>query len=163
VPQLRGALQRDVLGRTARCLPQLRHPRLVLVEGATLIRTVPGSARKLRPFSRAGPSAFHREIGVHQRIAAEVAWAVGSGPSADLQTSANRLRGVGSAGISMPHMHFAAHHPLPLRNQRAATAAAYRSLAGLAAASDEVSTLPAAEANDEAEASRARRCSATPR
>jgi hypothetical protein len=49
----------------------------------------------------------------------------------------------------MPHMHFAAHHPLPLRNQRAA----YRSLAGLAAASDEVSTLPAAEANDEAEAS----------
>jgi hypothetical protein len=125
----------------------------VLVEGATLIRTVPGSARKLRPFSRAGPSAFHREIGVHQRIAAEVAWAVGSGPSADLQTSANRLRGVGSAGISMPHMHFAAHHPLPLRNQRAARAAAYRSLAGLAAASDEVSTLPAAEANDEAEAS----------
>jgi hypothetical protein len=43
--------------------------------------------------------------------------------------------------------------PLPLRNQRAATAAACRSLAGLAAASDEVSTLPAAEAIDEAEAS----------
>ena len=43
--------------------------------------------------------------------------------------------------------------PLPLRNQRAATAAAYRALAALAAASDEVSTLPAAEAIDEAEAS----------
>ncbi len=46
-----------------------------------------------------------------------------------------------------------ARWPLPLRNQRSATAAAYRSLAGLAAASDEVSTLPAAEAIDEAEAS----------
>ncbi len=43
--------------------------------------------------------------------------------------------------------------PLPLRNQRAATAAAYRALAALAAASDEASTLPAAEAIDEAEAS----------
>ena len=32
--------------------------------------------------------------------------------------------------------------PLPLRNQRAATAAAYRALAALAAASDEASTLP---------------------
>src|SRR6185437_4183747 len=42
--------------------------------------------------------------------------------------------------------------PLPLRNQRAATAAAYRALASLAAASDEASTLPAAEAIDEAEA-----------
>ncbi len=43
--------------------------------------------------------------------------------------------------------------PLPLRNQRAATAAAYRGLAALAAASDEASTLPAAEAIDDAEAS----------
>ncbi len=43
--------------------------------------------------------------------------------------------------------------PLPLRNQRAATAAAYRALSSLAAASDEASTLPAAEAVDEAEAS----------
>ena len=43
--------------------------------------------------------------------------------------------------------------PLPLRNQRAATAAAYRALASLASASDETSTLPAAEAIDEAEAS----------
>ncbi len=43
--------------------------------------------------------------------------------------------------------------PLPLRNQRAATAAAYRALSSLAAASDEASTLPAAEAIDEAEAS----------
>src|SRR6201995_3488443 len=43
--------------------------------------------------------------------------------------------------------------PLPLRNQRGATAAAYRALAALAAASDEVSTLPAAEAIDQAEAS----------
>src|SRR6202012_2780745 len=43
--------------------------------------------------------------------------------------------------------------PLPLRQQRAATAAAYRALAALAAASDEVSTLPAAEAIDHAEAS----------
>jgi uncharacterized membrane protein YccC len=43
--------------------------------------------------------------------------------------------------------------PLPLRNQRAATAAAYRALGALAAASDEVSSLPAAEAIDEAEAS----------
>ncbi|HTU97915.1 MAG TPA: FUSC family membrane protein, partial [Solirubrobacteraceae bacterium] len=43
--------------------------------------------------------------------------------------------------------------PLPLRQQRAATAAAYRALASLAAASDAVSTLPAAEAIDAAEAS----------
>jgi uncharacterized membrane protein YccC len=43
--------------------------------------------------------------------------------------------------------------PLPLRNQRAATAGAYRALASLAAASDEASTLPAAEAIDDAEAS----------
>ena len=43
--------------------------------------------------------------------------------------------------------------PLPLRNQRAATAAAYRTLAALAAASDEASTLPAAEAVDDADAS----------
>jgi uncharacterized membrane protein YccC len=43
--------------------------------------------------------------------------------------------------------------PLPLRNQRAATAAAYRALSGLAAASDEASSLPAAQAIDEAEAS----------
>jgi uncharacterized membrane protein YccC len=43
--------------------------------------------------------------------------------------------------------------PLPLRNQRSATAAAYRALAALAAASDEVSTLPAAQAIDTAEAS----------
>ncbi len=42
--------------------------------------------------------------------------------------------------------------PLPLRRQRAATAAAYRALASLAAASDETSTLPAASALDEAEA-----------
>ena len=46
-----------------------------------------------------------------------------------------------------------ARWPLPLRNQRAATAAAYRALAALAAASDDASTLPAAEAVDEAEAS----------
>jgi uncharacterized membrane protein YccC len=46
-----------------------------------------------------------------------------------------------------------ARWPLPLRNQRAATAAAYRALAALAAASDEASTLPAAGAIDEAEAS----------
>jgi uncharacterized membrane protein YccC len=46
-----------------------------------------------------------------------------------------------------------ARWPLPLRNQRAATASAYRALAGLAAASDEALTLPAAEAIDEAEAS----------
>jgi uncharacterized membrane protein YccC len=43
--------------------------------------------------------------------------------------------------------------PLPLRNQRAATAGAYRALSALAAASDEASTLPAAEAVDQAEAS----------
>ncbi len=43
--------------------------------------------------------------------------------------------------------------PLPLRNQRAATAEAYRALSALAAASDEASSLPAAEAIDEAEAS----------
>ena len=46
-----------------------------------------------------------------------------------------------------------ARWPLPLRNQRAATASAYRALASLAAASDEASTLPAAEAIDDAEAS----------
>ncbi|HEY2317497.1 MAG TPA: FUSC family protein [Solirubrobacteraceae bacterium] len=43
--------------------------------------------------------------------------------------------------------------PLPLRAQRAATAAAYRALASLAAASDEASTLPAAQAIDQAETS----------
>jgi uncharacterized membrane protein YccC len=43
--------------------------------------------------------------------------------------------------------------PLPLRAQRTATAAAYRALARLAAATDEASTLPAATALDEAEAS----------
>ncbi len=43
--------------------------------------------------------------------------------------------------------------PLPLRNQRAATASAYRALSALAAASDKASSLPAAEAVDEAEAS----------
>jgi uncharacterized membrane protein YccC len=43
--------------------------------------------------------------------------------------------------------------PLPLRNQRAATGAAYLALSALAAASDEASTLPAAEAIDKAEAS----------
>ncbi|MGZ4169241.1 MAG: FUSC family protein [Solirubrobacteraceae bacterium] len=43
--------------------------------------------------------------------------------------------------------------PLPLRNQRAATGAAYQALSALAAASDEASTLPAAEAIDKAEAS----------
>ena len=43
--------------------------------------------------------------------------------------------------------------PLPLRGQRTATAAAYRALAQLAAATDEASTLPAAAALDEAEAS----------
>jgi uncharacterized membrane protein YccC len=42
--------------------------------------------------------------------------------------------------------------PPPLRAQRAATAAAYRALSELAAASDEASTLPAAAALDEAEA-----------
>jgi PPOX class probable F420-dependent enzyme len=41
--------------------------------------------------------------------------------------------------------------PPPLRAQRAATAAAYRALAKVAAASDEASTLPAAAALDEAE------------
>ena len=43
--------------------------------------------------------------------------------------------------------------PLPLRNQRRATAGAYRALASLAAASDKASTLPAAQAIDVAEAS----------
>jgi uncharacterized membrane protein YccC len=43
--------------------------------------------------------------------------------------------------------------PLPLRNQRAATAGAYRALASLAAASDEASTLPAAQAIDDADQS----------
>jgi uncharacterized membrane protein YccC len=43
--------------------------------------------------------------------------------------------------------------PLPLRNQRNATAAAYRALSALAAAADEASTLPAAAALDEADAS----------
>jgi uncharacterized membrane protein YccC len=42
--------------------------------------------------------------------------------------------------------------PLPLRNQRNATAAAYRALSALAAAADEASTLPAAAALDEADA-----------
>ncbi len=42
--------------------------------------------------------------------------------------------------------------PLPLRRQRAATAAAYRALAALAAAGAETSTLPAANALDEAQA-----------
>jgi len=42
--------------------------------------------------------------------------------------------------------------PVPLRDQRAATAAAYRLLAGLATASSETSTLPAAEALDDAQA-----------
>ena len=41
--------------------------------------------------------------------------------------------------------------PLPLRNQRAATGAAYRALSSLAAASDEASTIPAAQAIDAAE------------
>jgi uncharacterized membrane protein YccC len=45
-----------------------------------------------------------------------------------------------------------ARWPLPLRNQRAATAGAYRALASLAAASDKASTLPAAQAIDDAEA-----------
>ena len=43
--------------------------------------------------------------------------------------------------------------PLPLRGQRAATAAAYRALSELAAAPDDASTLPAAAALDDAEAS----------
>ena len=43
--------------------------------------------------------------------------------------------------------------PLPLRGQRAATSAAYRALSTLAAAPDDASTLPAAAALDEAEAS----------
>lgn len=43
--------------------------------------------------------------------------------------------------------------PLPLRGQRAATGAAYRALSSLAAASDEASSLPAAQAIDQAEAS----------
>jgi uncharacterized membrane protein YccC len=44
-------------------------------------------------------------------------------------------------------------YPLPLRGQRQATAAAYRVLAGLAVPSADASTLPAAGALDEAEAS----------
>jgi uncharacterized membrane protein YccC len=43
--------------------------------------------------------------------------------------------------------------PLPLRNQRAATAGAYRALSSLAAASDNASSLPAAAAVDDADAS----------
>jgi uncharacterized membrane protein YccC len=43
--------------------------------------------------------------------------------------------------------------PPPLRGQRAATAAAFRALSSLAAASDEVSSLPAAQAIDGAETS----------
>ncbi|MGZ4168612.1 MAG: hypothetical protein ACXVFO_18245 [Solirubrobacteraceae bacterium] len=43
--------------------------------------------------------------------------------------------------------------PLPLRGQRAATAAAFRALSSLAAASDEASSLPAAQAIDQAETS----------
>jgi uncharacterized membrane protein YccC len=43
--------------------------------------------------------------------------------------------------------------PLPLRNQRGATAAAYRALSALAAASDKASSLPAAQAIDAAETS----------
>lgn len=43
--------------------------------------------------------------------------------------------------------------PLPLRGQRAATGAALRALSSLAAASDEASTLPAAQAIDQAETS----------
>jgi uncharacterized membrane protein YccC len=43
--------------------------------------------------------------------------------------------------------------PLPLRNQRAATAGAYRALSSLAAASDKASSLPAAQAIDEADLS----------
>ena len=46
-----------------------------------------------------------------------------------------------------------ARWPLPLRDQRAATAGAYRALASLAAASDRASTLPAAQAIDAAETS----------
>ncbi|MFL5860139.1 MAG: FUSC family protein [Solirubrobacteraceae bacterium] len=43
--------------------------------------------------------------------------------------------------------------PLPLRHQRTATASAYRALSSLAAASSEASTLPAAQAVDQADAS----------
>jgi len=43
--------------------------------------------------------------------------------------------------------------PLPLRGQRTATAAAFRALSSLATASDEVSTIPAAQAIDAAETS----------